>query len=84
MSLAVDLCVAKCHCTKCLTLYGTVFGGLLQLFNVHVTTLMLVLLVDFRVLLPRLLSFTVRSQCTVSYQVWLTLCAFFLHRYFAK
>ena len=35
MSLAVDLRVAKSHSTKCLTLYGTVFGVLLQLFNVH-------------------------------------------------
>ena len=52
MSLAVDLCVAKCHSTKCLTLYGIVFGVLLQLFIVK-TTLMLVCLLtsafDFRV-----------------------------------
>ena len=35
MSLAVDLCVAKCQSTKCLMLYGTAFGVLLQLSNVH-------------------------------------------------
>ena len=50
MLLAVDLSVEKCHSTKCLTLYGIVFGVLLQLFNAHCENYIDVgLLVDFRV-----------------------------------
>ena len=53
MSLAVNLCVAKCHCTKCLTFHGTGFGGLLQLFNVHCVNY---IDVGFACSLPRLTS----------------------------